>query len=82
MKTNTFAPHDLYAPAPAAGHGSRLRAAFDQFVAGWKVARDERRLRNELAELDTRVLCDLGIAPDEIDRVRAREAFKPRAWTN
>jgi uncharacterized protein YjiS (DUF1127 family) len=40
----------------------------------------ERRLRDKLAEMDDALLRDIGIAEDEIYRVRARERFTPRAW--
>ena len=40
----------------------------------------ERRLRNKLADMDKALLRDIGIAEDEIYRIRARERFTPRAW--
>jgi len=40
----------------------------------------ERRLRNKLADMDEALLRDIGIAEDEIYRIRARERFTPRAW--
>ena len=40
----------------------------------------ERRLRNKLADMDDALLRDIGIAEDEIYRIRARERFTPRAW--
>jgi uncharacterized protein YjiS (DUF1127 family) len=42
----------------------------------------ERRLRNKLADMDEALLRDIGIAEDEIYRVRERERerFTPRAW--
>ena len=55
---------------------SSLRRA----VARYKSAMEQRRLRHEFAELDPMLLRDIGIAEDEIARVRAREPFMPRAW--
>lgn len=40
----------------------------------------ERAMRAELAGLDDHVLRDLGIAPDEMSRVRSGQDFTPRAW--
>jgi uncharacterized protein YjiS (DUF1127 family) len=40
----------------------------------------ERRLRDELAMLDDAMLRDIGIAEDEIHRVRNLEPFTPRSW--
>ena len=41
----------------------------------------ERRLRDKLADMDDALLRDIGIAEDEIYRIRARERFTPRAWS-
>jgi uncharacterized protein YjiS (DUF1127 family) len=41
----------------------------------------DRRLRDKLAEMDDALLRDIGIAEDEIYRIRARERFTPRAWS-
>ena len=41
----------------------------------------ERRLRDRLADMDDALLRDIGIAEDEIYRIRARERFTPRAWS-
>jgi uncharacterized protein YjiS (DUF1127 family) len=40
----------------------------------------ERRMRDELALLDDAMLRDIGIAEDEIQRVRNLEHFTPRSW--
>jgi uncharacterized protein YjiS (DUF1127 family) len=40
----------------------------------------ERALRRHLADLDDVLLKDIGVADDEIVRVRRMECFTPRAW--
>ncbi|MCL4766953.1 MAG: DUF1127 domain-containing protein [Hyphomicrobiaceae bacterium] len=42
----------------------------------------ERRTRHRLADLSDALLRDIGIAEDEIPRIRARDRFTPRAWTD
>lgn len=39
-----------------------------------------RRDRSHLADLDERLLADIGIATDEVPLVRAGVQFTPRAW--
>jgi len=39
-----------------------------------------RRLRDQLAEMDDALLKDIGIADDELHMIRARRQFTPRAW--
>lgn len=56
------------------------RSAIEGMVATWRRALAERRVRATLAEMDERLLLDIGIAPDEVARVRVRERFTPRAW--
>jgi uncharacterized protein YjiS (DUF1127 family) len=56
------------------------RSAVEGMVATWRRALAERRVRATLAEMDERLLVDIGIAPDEVARVRVRERFTPRAW--
>lgn len=41
---------------------------------------EERRVRQHLATLPDNLLRDIGIAEDEIHRIRAGERFTPRAW--
>ena len=40
----------------------------------------DRRLREQLAEMDDAMLRDIGIADDEMHMIRARDRFTPRAW--
>lgn len=42
----------------------------------------DRRLRDQLADMDSAMLKDIGIADDEIHLIRARSHFTPRAWTD
>lgn len=51
-----------------------------RFVAGWRKRADARRVRDALSDLDDAMLLDIGVAEDEISRVRAGECFTPRAW--
>ena len=37
-------------------------------------------MRHQLAEFDTTILTDIGVASDEIYGVRARQDFIPRSW--
>ncbi len=39
-----------------------------------------RRLRDQLAEMDDALLKDIGIADDELHMIRARRQFTPRRW--
>lgn len=66
--------------APASAHISNGGAAVQRLFASLKAYAVDRRMRAELAELDVAVLKDIGIAEDEISRVRAYEVFTPRAW--
>lgn len=61
----------------ALGAGER---PIESMVATWRRALAERKVRAALSEMDERLLADIGIAPDEVPRVRARERFTPRAW--
>lgn len=63
----------------ASGHGG-LFAGFKGLLESLRQARADRALRAELAHLDDHLLRDIGIADDEISRVRARETFTPRAF--
>lgn len=40
----------------------------------------DRRLREQLADMDDAMLRDIGIADDELHMIRARDRFTPRAW--
>lgn len=49
-------------------------------VANIRKGFEERAMIRELSSLDDALLRDIGIADDEIYRVRRQEAFTPRAW--
>ena len=42
----------------------------------------DRRLREQLADMDDAMLRDIGIADDEMHMIRARNRFTPRAWAS
>lgn len=56
------------------------RGGIESMLETWRRALRERRVRATLADMDERLLADIGIALDEVARVRARERFTPRAW--
>jgi uncharacterized protein YjiS (DUF1127 family) len=58
----------------------RLVDRFNQFLARRRRAAEARRLTETLAALSDSSLLDIGIAEDEIYRVRNCEQFTPRAW--
>lgn len=75
MATTTFNTLNAGSDAtPAAGGGLAAR------LQAWRSAFAKRRLRDQLALMDDRLLLDIGICEDEIARVRAREDFMPRSW--
>ncbi len=81
MKLMTFSgplagADDAAHDAPAASVANWLSAK----VGDWRQRAGDRALRRELAELDTALLRDIGIAEDEIWRIRSRERFTPRHW--
>jgi uncharacterized protein YjiS (DUF1127 family) len=84
MKSNAYAAPELFGAIDAAAEAQSRRRGLagtvQQMAAAWKVARAERAARATLAELDDHLLKDIGIAEDEMHRVRARERFTPRVW--
>ncbi len=44
--------------------------------------RADRRMRDTLAELSDAQLLDIGIADDEIARIRSFDRFTPRSWAD
>ncbi len=55
---------------------------FQGYVAKLREAAEDWQLREKLAGLSDRSLLDIGVAEEEIGRVRARERFRPRAWAD
>jgi len=73
--TSSYAGYDQRAPVIHETLGEmavRLASAYAH-------ARAIKRQRRALAELDERLLIDIGFALDEIPRVRAGDKFTPRA---
>ena len=75
----------LAAPVAVGGASSgHLGGRFASLVAGWRKAFAEavamRRSLRELSLLSDRELSDIGLAHDEIHRLRSSEMFTPRGW--
>ena len=81
MKTSTVLA-SRYADEASHSFLSRIAGVFGSLASGVQRELKERRVRAELAQLDDRVLSDLGIAPDEIALVRSEARFTPRAWAD
>jgi len=73
MATITHTLHDLESSRETT---SVFGSFFQRLSVSWRRA----GLRERLAFMDDKVLLDIGIAEDELDRVHRREAFTPRAW--
>ena len=58
----------------------RFAAYVGELGKQYKAYRAGLRLRNTLADLSDAQLLDIGVAEDEITRVRSFERFTPRAW--
>ena len=82
MSTNL----NLAAAPGAAGHeasapiGSRLTELLRGWKAAWREAMALRRTLHEISRLSDRELTDIGLAHDEILRLRSSETFMPRGW--
>lgn len=66
--------HDVVAPKASTGNW------FTAIVARLRHEAQDRRLRDQLADMDDAMLRDIGIADDELHMIRARDRFTPRAW--
>jgi uncharacterized protein YjiS (DUF1127 family) len=80
MTTNTktaIAAARENAPSSVA---ERLRKFLAGVVADYRARLNDRRMREKLADLPDPLLRDIGIAEEEIPRIRARERFTPRSW--
>ena len=80
MRLSAFATSATSAPNETAERQNAITGFARNLLAGWTAARADRATRRVLAELDPTILKDIGIAPDEIHRIRAHEQFTPRAW--
>ena len=74
------APADARHETSAFGH--TLLKWLADILARIQASIADRRMRHRLADLSDPLLRDIGIADDEIPRIRACERFTPRAWTN
>lgn len=73
----------VHAPAhaqEAPTFGQTVLKWLTDIVASMRAEAADRRMRHQLADLSDSLLRDIGIADDEIARVRAFERFTPRAW--
>lgn len=59
----------------------RKPSVFGRLITFWRKAAADRRLRDQLAGMDDALLRDIGIAEDEITRIRSFDRFTPRAWS-
>ena len=81
MKTSTMNDSAIESePATDTATGGSLLAGAKRAIENLRHANAERRLRRDLADLDDSILRDIGVATDEIGRVRAGEEFTPRNW--
>jgi uncharacterized protein YjiS (DUF1127 family) len=55
-------------------------ARMGRIVTAIRNGAQNRRLRDQLADMDHAMLKDIGIADDEIHMIRSRANFTPRAW--
>lgn len=82
-QTTTLFAHDTAADGRSESSlfGSWLRR-LSAAVGRMRAAAEERRVRQHLATIPDALLRDIGIADDEIHRIRACERFTPRAWAD
>jgi uncharacterized protein YjiS (DUF1127 family) len=76
-KTNSLTAIESTAQVPALNPLLRWPTAL--FTRARKASAD-RALRRQLAEMDSTLLRDIGIADDEIHRIRGMDHFTPRKW--
>ena len=70
--------HDYDSKVASGGFLAPITGVF----ARWSKAAAERRLRDQLAEMSTEMLLDIGIREEEVHLVRNRVAFTPREWAD
>ena len=80
MKTEALTTDHLLIEGDVAPPSVGLRDKLRQFRDRLREERSDRLLREELADLDAHLLRDIGVADDEICRIRARDRFTPRGW--
>lgn len=77
MTTTTF---ELGAAPVSRPDSANVTGFLPRLLRSWRKAIARQQQIEELARMDAALLLDIGIAEDEIWRVRAREDFMPRAW--
>jgi uncharacterized protein YjiS (DUF1127 family) len=80
MKTNSLANDAIIDTVGSPVETASLKGWLVGLVAGMKRSMEERAVIRQIATLDNAMLRDIGVADDEIARVRRGEAFTPRAW--
>lgn len=79
---NVAAAHAAVAAEASAEVGSTVRGVFGRWTNAWREAMALRRSLREISTLTDRELSDIGLAHDEILRLRSSETFMPRGWRN
>lgn len=98
LSDNSTDTIEINSVMPAVGAGvaqehcrmsANIMTASHVFLAGARASEDfvsspviTNRDRAKLAELDERLLADIGIALDEVPMVRSGLTFTPRAWVS
>lgn len=81
MKTSAMNGDSIeFAGTSNAAADDSLLASVKRAIDGFRHANANRRMRRDLADLDDSILRDIGVATDEIHRVRAGDEFTPRSW--
>jgi len=79
---NAAAAHAAVAAEASAGLGRTVSGILGRWANAWREAMVLRRSLREISNLTDRELADIGLAQDEILRLRSSETFMPRGWRN
>lgn len=77
---NVASAHAAVAAEASAGLGSAISTTLGRWLCAWRDAMALRRSLREISWLTDRELADIGLAHDEITRLRSSETFMPRGW--
>ena len=80
MKSMTFDETHTAGMAETANFSGPGPSALGRLFGTARAALTEHLQRRQMAGLDDAILRDLGVEPDEIDRIRIGADFIPRAW--
>ena len=81
MSFATLVSHsDLTHPTAVASNTPGTTTAVKKLLTALRAKIADRSLRSSLATMDDAMLRDIGIADDEIHRIRQQQNFTPRAW--